>query len=360
MKWSKTTGKPIDTPSEQLLELPIALCDHTGHPNKGQKSYITKALQTRYKGTTPPVFTNELPPGWRPECCILEGMFLINTNPLGSQSTFGDYGKFLLLRHVASRFRNGSNEVHIIFDNPGKQRNTPKYFEHQRRDTSTTVTADHSCTEFDADKNIMGKWRENVLNCRKCKRNLVKFLGQFILNQISAYLSSHQKCYIAGSFDGDVSDTAWFVHGNSPAQPDPAYTCNAEETDTRLWLHVRKSNAHRILICSPDTDGYHIGLPLHSIQEKQVIVQISARNSRQRQLLNLNHLILAMRNDPDLALIDATTLLQVLQTLFVATGSDYRSFFSGIGKAKFLRYFFQYAPFITGKESTEGTLADIT
>jgi hypothetical protein len=56
-------------------------------------------------------------------------------------------------------------------------------------------------------------------------------------------------------FDGDISDTARFVHGNSPTQPDPAYTCNAEETDTCLWLHVRNRDTYRILICSPDTES---------------------------------------------------------------------------------------------------------
>ena len=106
-------------------------------------------------------------------------------------------------------------------------------------------------------------------------------------------------------------------------------------------------------------DIYHIGLPLQCTQEKQVIVQISAINSRELQLLHLNHLILAMRNDPDLANVDATILPSVLQTLFVTTGCDYTSFFSGIGKATFLRYFFQYASFITGNDSNiKGTLAD--
>ena len=166
-------------------------------------------------------------------------------------------------------------------------------------------------------------------------------------------------CYVAGAFDGDICDTVWFVHGNSTPQPDPAYTCNAVETDTRLWLHVRNTNSQQILICSPDTDIYHIGLPLQCTQEKQVIVQISAINSRELQLLHLNHLILAMRNDPDLANVDATILPSVLQTLFVTTGCDYTSFFSGIGKATFLRYFFQYASFITGNDSNiKGTLAD--
>ena len=45
----------------------------------------------------------------------------------------------------------------------------PKYFEHQRRDDMVTVTADHSCSQFDAAKNAVGKWRKNMLNCRTCK-----------------------------------------------------------------------------------------------------------------------------------------------------------------------------------------------
>jgi len=46
-----------------------------------------------------------------------------------------------------------------------------------------------------------------------------------------------------------------------------------------------------------------------------------------------------------------------MQTLFVRTGCDYTSFFSQIGKAPFLQYFFQYAAFITGRES-KCSLAD--
>ena len=66
-----------------------------------------------------------------------------------------------------------------------------------------------------------------MLNCRKCKGNVVKF----ILNCIGAHLTPQQMCYVAGAFDGDISDTACFVRGKT----DPAYTCNAEETDTLLW-----------------------------------------------------------------------------------------------------------------------------
>ena len=75
-----------------------------------------------------------------------------------------------------------------------------------------TVTADHSCSRFDAAKNVVRKWRKNVLNCRKCKRNVVK---------LGTYLAPQQMCPVAGAFNGDISDTAWFVHENSTRTTSP-------------------------------------------------------------------------------------------------------------------------------------------
>jgi len=48
---------------------------------------------------------------------------------------------------------------------------------------------------------------------------------------------------------------------------------------------------------------------------------------------------------------------QIFHTIFVATGCDYISFFSEIGKATFLRYFYQHAEFIfSGKFNLPGTV----
>ncbi len=362
MRWSKRTGRPIEKPGEQLLQFPMALADHQGNPRKGQKSYMTKALQTRYKSSNPPVVTTLLPSGWKPQCSILEGMFLINTTPLGTHTTFKDYAQFLMQRFIITQFRKGSSEVHVIFDNPGRLENTPKFFEQKRRDSVATVTEGHVCELFKRDTKLKGKWRENVLNCRQCKRNLVIFLGHYLLHNIGANLLPNQKCYVAGAFDDSATDSAWFVQGQQSPQPDPSFTCNAEETDTRIWLHVKQTSATRVLIVSPDTDVYHIGLPLQarSAQPKDVIVQISAINSREIRLLHLNHLVLALQNDPDLATINPRVLPQVLQTLYVTSGCDYISFFSGIGKATFLQYFFQHAAFISGDQQPEGTLENVS
>ncbi len=56
---------------------------------------------------------------------------------------------------------------------------------------------------------------------------------------------------------------------------------------------------------------------------------------------------------------ELTLLPHILQTLYVFSGCDYTSFFSQLGKATFLRYFFQYASFITAGDqpNTPGTLA---
>ena len=77
IQFSKCTGRPIEKPGEQLLELPLALADSDGNPLKGQKSFTTRSLQSRYK-TLPTVFPQEFP--WKPECCLLEVMFFNKHN----------------------------------------------------------------------------------------------------------------------------------------------------------------------------------------------------------------------------------------------------------------------------------------
>ena len=219
----------------------------------------------------------------------------------------------------------------------------------KRRDAATKACSEHYCDNITRHTQITpGKWRENFLNCRQCKRNLVLFLGNFFLSKVQDYLHPHQTLYVAGCFEGDLIDTAWFVRGNNRAEPDPLFSINAEEMDMRVWLHATNTVYQKILILSPDTDVYQIGLPLQCVTIKQIIVQVSAMNSYQLRLLNLTALVQALQNDPDLAHLHSSALPKTLQVLYVASGCDYTSFFSGLGKGTFLRYFLQYASFISG------------
>jgi len=106
--------------------------------------------------------------------------------------------------------------------------------------------------------------------------------------------------------------------------------------------------ASTVLIYSPDTDIYNIGLHLVNQPAKNYIIQLNVPHSIQKRYLNLNHLKLAFVHDPDLSSLPTESLGAIMQTLFVSTGCDYISYFKTIGKATALNIFYQYSQFIIG------------
>jgi hypothetical protein len=113
-----------------------------------------------------------------------------------------------------------------------------------------------------------------------------------------------------------------------------------------------------ILIYSPGTDLYNIGLPLISNYTKNITIQLNPIHSSSKSFININNIVTALKSDPDVASLCPDSLLTIMTSLFVATGSDFTSYFKSIGKASFLNLFFQYSNFITGIEAI-GSLADI-
>lgn len=135
---------------------------------------------------------------------------------------------FYLKQHILLHFRNGAAEVHLLFDDPECQVQSPKMFERQLRDQKNPISDDHCCSNFTEDMVIPPKWRENVLNCRKCKRNLVGFLSHHFLKKIKQKL---QRFVTAGGFSGVLSNQALFTEPNRTPQCDSRLACNTEESD---------------------------------------------------------------------------------------------------------------------------------
>ena len=287
------------------------------------------------------------------DAVVLEGMF---TSPLCTHSTAKEYTEFLLRRFVVSHLSKGSKEVHIVFDNPGRLPESPKAFERRRRDDAATLSSDHRHVVFSDTCVLPSNWRD-CLNCRQCKRSLVLYLGQSFKNYAVSVckLRGQQKVVLAGCFAGVEEDQAWEV-GVEGIQHAPSLNCEAEEADTRVWLHVLRSPGTKKLVCSPDTDVYHIGLPLLANQSMDVFVRISMFSSQDHRYLSIGSLLNSLTSDPDLSSIPRDIVPKVIQTLFVCTGCDYVSYFAGLGKSSFLRVFFQHAEFIN--TTSIGTLAD--
>ena len=166
---------------QQCLELPRAIATSAGNPVKGAKANTTKVYEKRYEQASPPVFRTSVPPGWIPATVVMEGMFLINITPWSAHKCMREYTNFLLRQRIFPHFRNGATEVHLLFDDPDCQVFSPKSFERQHRDQTNPVPDNHCCNEFTMDMLVPPKWRESVLACRKCKRNLVCFLSHHFL-----------------------------------------------------------------------------------------------------------------------------------------------------------------------------------
>ena len=229
--WNAKVNPSDQQHGGQYLELPRAISDPHSNPNRGEKS---KRLSKRYTD----LISNSLPNNWTPEVVVLEGMLLINTSPLCKHQSMKGYSQFLLCRSVWPHLVNGSSKVHIVFDNPGRQPHSPKAFERQRRDDSCSIPADHDHVHINYTDAcpLPSNWHEH-LSCRKCKRDLVLYLGSSLMRYSASMVRGQQRVILARCFPGGVEDQAWAV-STTGTQPVSTLNCGAEEADTRVWLHV--------------------------------------------------------------------------------------------------------------------------
>ncbi|CAC5389529.1 unnamed protein product [Mytilus coruscus] len=77
--WSKERNTPISD-LQQFISLPRAIVDHDGLPFKGDKSKTLDIYHSRY----PEAFENKL--HVKPDCVIIDGMFILNSKPLKSSN----------------------------------------------------------------------------------------------------------------------------------------------------------------------------------------------------------------------------------------------------------------------------------
>ena len=69
---------------------------------------------------------------------------------------------------------------------------------------------------------------------------------------------------LVGCFSGPTQDDGWIVRGwESLPEPAPQYKSNnAQKGDTRVWCHSTQTQHQRVLVCSPDTNVFNIGITM--------------------------------------------------------------------------------------------------
>ena len=176
LAWCKHNTQSDMHDNEQFSLLPRAIADEDGCPHKGNKSHWTDKLLNRYRTAQPTVFTNF--PLWTPQVVLIDAMFLINIRPLRRTKTITDYSILLFNQVLAQYYRSGTDEVHLIFDKPGRQPFNPKSSEHHRRYNKNKSNNDHQHCCFSPTTTIPPKWQE-YMDCQQCKQSVVESIGLF-------------------------------------------------------------------------------------------------------------------------------------------------------------------------------------
>lgn len=109
---------------------------HTWHKGKGTDGQQWTTLQSKQAQhnrvpSQTVLFTHSLPPQWAPDAAIVVGMLMIQTSPLPAMGTMQEYAQFLLNEYVRPHLRVRVKEIHVVFDNPGSMKETPKEIEHE-------------------------------------------------------------------------------------------------------------------------------------------------------------------------------------------------------------------------------------
>ena len=149
-------------------------------------------------------------PPWVPQVAIVDAMFMVNTRPLRRTKTIMEYTRVLFDRFALEHFRAGIQEVHLIFDKPGRQTFNPKQFEHTKRYTKGKSCHQHEHISFTPQTSIPQGWQE-YLQCRECKRSIVEAVRLSFLQKGQLFLTGYQKLVIAECLLGEGENNAWVI-----------------------------------------------------------------------------------------------------------------------------------------------------
>ena len=148
-------------------------------------------MQQHYQLTDPTVFMNQLP--WVPQTVIIDAMFMITTKPLRRTITIADYGKLVFYQHALEHYRNGTSEVHLIFDSPLVQTFDPKQYERARRYSKNALPLNKMNTNHFTLTHTFHKDSKISLNVESVTRTMVEAIGFFFLQKAHLLLIKEQQ-----------------------------------------------------------------------------------------------------------------------------------------------------------------------
>ena len=200
--------------------------------------------------------------------------------------TFGKLAEYLLKQLVDLALSVRSNVIHFVVDT--YRNDSIKNAERGRRSIGGSVL-----TKIYSEEQQVPHQSKKFLACRDNKAELIRFLFQTwrkmpsaILKNVTVFAAHDEECHEITAENGQTQERLV-----------PELQCNHEEADTRLFLHcqyaarqqptrVGDRAPHPILIKSPDTDVFIIGVAVSEHIEADLLFHTGRGNNR--RTLNLS------------------------------------------------------------------------
>ncbi|CAC5425828.1 unnamed protein product [Mytilus coruscus] len=208
--WSKEQNTPISD-LQQFISLPRAIVDHDDLPYKGDKSKTLGIYHSRY----PEAFENKL--HFKPDCVIIDSMFILNSKPLKSSNRL--FAHFLLSLFncwIIPYIQLNTKEIHIVFDDQSPQLS--------QKDIEQTTK-------------IPSDWQAFLHN-RENKKQLVQLVSEKFLHFAKIALNSGQSFVIGFGFEN--ASITKIVEENTEKIATNLET-NISEGDSRVWFDANNS-----------------------------------------------------------------------------------------------------------------------
>ncbi len=298
---------------------------------------------------------------------IFDAMFLLHSTPKHPCPTFEHYAQQFYRDRIKQYFSAPfcAKEVHVVFDCHDMNVSTsPKAFERARRDSSR-----ESAVYDEINDQTVLKWNirwEDILSDRHSKQQIVKYLCIKLVEIAADELAGGQRLYTNRGSSNASTCLALVSDSSNPDRKVEAttYSCCHEEADTLVWFHAVQCGYKKVLIYSPDTDVFNIGLRVATANlDKEFTVELKKKTAGYKTFIRVSDLAKELHRSTAFNGIDPLRVAEIMVAVYVCSGCDYVSSFRHHAKKSWYEVFFKHANFVLGDncqfqlDSEEGFLS---
>ena len=315
----KQTGHFYD----QVMELPLALCNEHGRFRSRTKSAFTVVLRSIF-----PSFMSTMLPfdfSQKDTEVVIDFLKFVHKPPAITIATYQEFSRFLWDNVVcAYGFDRGAKIVTLVFD---KAQYLPRIRDIIHEERSQKHAMPFTCPSQinHGDEVPHGQLFAAALSNEKYKSLLINYLSNALCDTAKCCLKSNESLIIdSPTFDQCPHKV---VFGKFSALPERSN--NKGEADIAIWWHVKFSHCKQILVHATDTDIYLYGVALMDLHffhpDKQIAVETQFNNC----FVSINGLNSLIKSEPSLHKLSNWPSVAIL-AIYLLSGSDYVSGFYGL------------------------------